>query len=105
MNEKKGLAKCILGLLLSILVMVGGAFGLDVQVNVEDAETSPPEVVETTAEEKEVTAPDEDVETEQSPVESTTTEDEEPPVDESVENEVTEPTDETQDTVTEKGEN
>lgn len=110
MNEKKGLAKCVFGLLLAILVMVGAAFGLDVQVNVEDAETSPPEVVETdevetTTEEKEVSTTDEVVETEQSTVESTPTEDEEPTVDESVENEVTEPTDETQDTVTEKGEN
>ena len=105
MNEKKGLAKCVFGLLLAILVMVGAAFGLDVQVNVEDAETSPPEVVETTTKETEVSTTDEVVETEQSTVESTPTEDEEPTVDESVENEVTEPTDETQDTVTEKGEN
>lgn len=105
MSETKGLVKCVFGFMLAILVMVGAAFGLDVQVKVTDTETTQPEVVETTAEEKEVTTPDEDVETEQSPVESTPTEDEEPSVDESVENEVTEPTDETQDTVTEKGEN
>lgn len=114
MSETKGLVKCILGFLLSILVIVGGAFGLDVQVNVEDAETNHAEGAETTFFENEVVEPateedilttDEVVETEQSSVDSTTAEDEEPIVDESVENEVTEPTDETQNTVTEKGEN
>lgn len=104
MSETKGLVKCVLGFLLSILVIVGGAFGLDVQVNVEDAESAPPEVVETTAEENVLTT--EDVaETEQSTVESTPTEDVETSADKSVEAEVTEPTDEPQNTVTEKGEN
>lgn len=110
MSETKGLVKCVLGFLLSILVIVGGAFGLDVQVNVEDTEPAPPEVVETdevetTTEEQEVSATDEVVETEQSTVESTPTEDEETSADESVEAEVTMPTDEQQNTVTEKGEN
>lgn len=110
MSEARGLVKCVLGFLLAILVIVGGAFGLDVQVNVEDAEPAPPEVVETdevetTTEEHDVSATDEVVETEQSPVESTPTEDEEPSADELVDAEVTEPTDEEQNTVTEKGEN
>lgn len=109
MSETKGLVKCVLGFLLAILVIVGGAFGLDVQVNVEDADPAPPEVVETdevetTTEEQDVSATDEVVETEQSPVESTPTEDEETSADESVE-EVTETTDDEQSTVTEKGEN
>ena len=77
MNETKGLVKCILGFVLSIVVIVGAYFGLDVQVNVEDAAPSPPEVVETT---------EEVVETEQSAVETTETVDEEIPVEESVEN-------------------
>ena len=110
MSETKGLVKCVLGFLLSILVIVGGAFGLDVQVNVEDAEPTQSEVVETdevepTTEEHEVSDNEEVVETEQSTVEPTPTEDEEPSVEESVEAEVTEPTDEPQNTVTEKGEN
>ena len=110
MSETKGLVKCILGFLLSILVIVGGAFGLDVQVNVEDAEPTPPEVVETdevetTTEENNVSATDEVVDTEQSIVDSTPTVDQEQSADESVEEEVTEPTDEPKNTVTEKGEN
>ena len=110
MSETKGLVKCILGFLLSILVIVGGAFGLDVQVNVEDAEPTPPEVVETdevetTTEENNVSATDEVVDTEQSIVDSTPTVDQEQSADESVEEEVTETTDEPQNTVTEKGEN
>ena len=93
MNETKGLVKCILGLVLSIVVMVGAAFGLDVKVNVQDAEVTTPEVVETTetnveevdtTEDEEVLATEEVVETEQSTVEPTETEDEETPVDESV---------------------
>ena len=110
MSETKGLVKCIFGFLLSILVIVGGAFGLDVQVNVEDAEPTPPEVVETdevetTTEENNVSATDEVVDTEQSIVDSTPTVDQEQSADESVEEEVTETTDEPQNTVTEKGEN
>lgn len=105
MSETKGLVKCVLGFLLAILVMVGGAFGLDVQVKVTDTETKPPEVVETTALEQDVSTTEDVAETEQSPVESTPAEDQETSADESVEAEVTEPTDEPQDTVTEKGEN
>lgn len=110
MSETRGLVKCVLGFLLAILVIVGGAFGLDVQVNVEDAEPTPPEVVETdevetTTEENNVSATDEEVDTEQSPVESTPAEDEETSADESVDAEVTEPTDDEQNNVTEKGEN
>lgn len=110
MNETKGLVKCVLGFLLAILVIVGGAFGLNVQVDVEDAETPSSEVVETdeveaTDKEHDVSATEEVVETEQSSVESTPTEDEETSADKSVEAEVTEPTDEPQNTVTEKGEN
>lgn len=104
MSETKGLVKCILGFLLSILVIVGGAFGLDVQVNVEDAEAAPSEVVKTTTEETVLTTQDV-VEAEQSTVDSTPTEDEDTSADESVDAEVTEPTDEQQNTVTEKGEN
>lgn len=110
MNETKGLVKCVLGFLLAILVIVGGAFGLNVQVDVEDAETPSSEVVETdeveaTDKEHDVSATEEVVETEQSSVESTPTEDEETSADKSVEAEVTEQTDEEQNTVTEKGEN
>lgn len=97
MKETKGLVKCILGFVLSILVMVGAAFGLDVKVNVQDAEGAPPEVVETTeTNAEEVDATEAVVETEQSTVETTETVDQEPTVEESVENEVTVPTDETQ---------
>lgn len=87
MNETKGLVKCILGFVLSIVVIVGAYFGLDVRVNVEDASASPPEVVETTeANVEEVDAAEEVVETEQSAVETTETVDEEMPVEELVEN-------------------
>lgn len=93
MNETKGLVKCILGFLLSILMIVGASVGLDVQVRIQDAEATPPEVVETAetyveevenTEGEEVLATEEVVETEQSPVEPTEAEDEEPTVDESV---------------------
>lgn len=93
MNETKGLVKCILGFLLSIIVIVGASFGLDVQVKVEDAGTSPPAVVETTetnveevdtTEGENILATEEVVETEQSTVEPTETADEETTVDESV---------------------
>jgi cytoskeletal protein RodZ len=105
MSETKGLVKCVFGLLLAILVMVGGAFGLDVQVKVTDTETTQPEVVETTAEGQDNSTTEDVVEEEQSPVDSTQTEDEVVSADKSVDAEVTEPTDETKDTVTEKGEN
>lgn len=109
MNETKGLVKCIFGFLLSILVIVGAAFGLNVQVNVEDAEQTAPDVVETndveTTTEEQVSATDEVVDTEQSIVDSTPTVDQEQSADECVDAEVTESTDEQQTTVTEKGEN
>lgn len=93
MNETKGLVKCVLGFLLSILMIVGASVGLDVQVRIQDAEATPPEVVGTAetyveevenAEGEEVLATEEVVETDQSPVEPTEAEDEEPTVDESV---------------------
>lgn len=109
MSETKGLVKCIFGFLLSILVIVGAAFGLDVQVNVEDTEHTAPDVVEAneveTTTEEQVSATDEVVDTEQSIVDSTTTVDQEQIADEYVDSEVTESTDEQQTTVTEKGEN
>ena len=47
MNEKKGreLFKCALGLVLSILVIVGAVFGIDIKVDVNDTNT--PSVEET----------------------------------------------------------
>lgn len=97
MSETKGLVKCVLGFILSILVIVGGAFGFDVQVNVEDTGETLSEVVETITEGEDVSQTDEVVETEeQSTVESAPTEDEEQSADESVEAEVTEPTDDHQ---------
>jgi cytoskeletal protein RodZ len=109
MSETKRLAKCVLGFLLAILVMVGGAIGLDVDVAVQ--ENTEPTQAEDLATDELGTEPEEDVlteeptvETEQSTVDSTPTEDEETSVDDSVEEDVTEPTDENQDTVTE-GEN
>jgi hypothetical protein len=120
MSETKGLVKCVLGFLLAILIIVGGIFGLDVKVDVEDTSTdttvseeevAPPvqdEITETeetpvdTAENQDVV--DEVVDTENSPADSTPTEDEQPVVDESGEAEVTQPTDDTEDVVTE-GEN
>lgn len=103
MSETKGLVKCALGFILAILVMVGGAFGLDVRVNVDDTNEPTSDVAETVTEEQ----PVDETET-QSPVETTPTEDQEQSVDESVEADVTEPTDNNQDVVTEnteKGEN
>lgn len=109
MSETKNLVKCALGFILAIIVMVGGAFGLDVKVNVDDTNSTNSEAVGNIAEEPPVEATDEVAENnQQSPVDSTPTEDEVPSVDESVEAEVTEPTDDTQETVTEnieKGEN
>lgn len=101
MNETKGLVKCVLGFLLSVIMMVGAAFGLDVQVNVEDAQTTPPEVVETTEapvdevdttteetvlETQEVVETEEVIETEQPTVETTEAVAEETTVEETFEN-------------------
>lgn len=111
MSETKGLVKRVLGFILSIAVIVGVIFGLDVKVNVNDTQDQTSEVVDDTtiAEEESVSETPKVEETEtQSPVESTPTEDEEPSVDESVDVDVTEPTDDNQDVVTEnteKGEN
>lgn len=120
MSETKGLVKCVLGFLLSIIIIVGGIFGLDVKVDVEDTSTdtsvseeevAPPvqdEITETeetpvdTTENQDVV--DEVVDTENSPADSTPTEDKQPVVDESGEAEVTQPTDDTENVVTE-GEN
>lgn len=107
MSETKRIVKCVLGFLLAIIIIVGGAVGLDVDVTVqEDAETTQAEVEETVLAdpETEENVPIEDeteVGTEQSTVESTPTEDEVTSADESADTEVTEPTDETQNTVTE----
>lgn len=106
MSETRGLVKCILGFVLAILVIVGASFGLDVQVNVEDAAPTQSDVVETdevepTTEETDVSATEEVVETEQSPADSTPAEDEDTCVDESVEADVTTTTDEPENTVTE----
>ena len=90
MSETRGLVKCVLGFLLSVLVIFGGVYGFNVEVEVTDTETQIPaetesvtletelETVETEAEE-DVTPPveetetiaDEVVETESSPAEST----------------------------------
>lgn len=116
MSETKGLVKCVLGFLLSIIIIVGGIFGLDVKVDVEDTSTDTPVL------EEEVTPPTQDdvanteetpvdttenkevVDAGNSPAESTPTEDKQPVVDESGEAEVTQPTDDTENVVTE-GEN
>jgi hypothetical protein len=113
MSENKGLVKCVLGFLLAILVIVGGMFGLDVKVEVEDTSTN------TTVLEEEVTPSTQDdvanteetpvdttenkevVDAENSPAESTPTEDEQPSVDESVSEDVADDTDDTQDVATE----
>lgn len=100
MSETRGLVKCVLGFLLSILVIVGGAFGLDVNVDVTDTQNPTSEVGEPPTEEN-VEITDEVVETQESPADSTPTEDEGTCVDESVEADVTTTTDEKENTVTE----
>lgn len=99
MSETKGFVKCVLGFLLSILVIAGGIFGLDVKVEVEDkgATSEVVEDVVVAPVEQETPAP----ENENSPADSTPTEDVQPSVDESVQGEVTQPADNTQDVVTE----
>ena len=99
MSETKGLVKCVLGFLLSILVIVGGAFGLDVNVDVTDTQTPTSEVGEPPTEEN-VEITDEVFETQESPADSTPTEEENSCVDESVEADVTTTTDETETNVT-----
>ena len=117
MSETKGLVvKCVLGFLLSIIIIVGGIFGLDVKVDVEDTSTdtsvseeevAPPvqdEITETEETPVDTTENQDVVDTENSPADSTPTEDKQPVVDESGEAEVTQPTDDTENVVTE-GEN
>lgn len=108
MSETKGLVKCVLGFLLSILVIVGGIFGIDVKVNVEDTEVEESVATVTTFEpvvDENDSATDNVVESEQSPVESTPAEDQEESADESVNEPVTDIPDEPQKIVTEEGEN
>lgn len=99
MSENKGLVRCVLGFLLAILVVVGGIFGLDVKVEVEDTTdvTAPPAVEDVVPNQDETPQP----ETQDSPAESTPTEDVQPSVDESEQGEVTPPADDTQTDVTE----
>lgn len=117
MSETRKLVKCVFGLLLSIIVIVGGIYGFDYKVEVIDTNTPTTEGDATSTEEEDVSVTDDvtDVEedvveedvtdevvgTEQSPADSTQTEDDEPSVDESVEADVTEPTDEPENAVTE----
>jgi hypothetical protein len=61
MSETKRLVKCALGFILAILMIVGAAFGLDVEVDVNDTDQNS-EVVET-------------IDKEQSSVDSTKSED------------------------------
>jgi hypothetical protein len=111
MSENKGLVKCVLGFLLAILVIAGGIFGLNVDVevteNTENATTSEETfgpVYKDVPTEVPVDTTDEVVDSDESPADSTPTEDEQPVVDESDGAEVTQPTDNTEDVVTE-GEN
>lgn len=108
MSETKGLVKCVLGFLLSIIVIVGGIFGIDVKVNVEDTEIEESVATVTTFEpvaaENDSTT-DDVVESDQSPAESTPAEDQEESADESVNEDVTDITDKPQNIVTEEGEN
>ena len=115
MSENKGLVKCAIGFVLAILVIVGAIFGLDVDVEVTDNTENNPtfegefvgpiqEQDNINSDEVPADTTDEVVDTDQSPADSTPTEDEVPSVDESDEAEVTQPTDDTEDVVTE-GEN
>ena len=114
MSEKKGLVKCAIGFVLTILVIVGAMFGLNVDVEVsENTENNPtleedfvgPLKQEGHDYSDEANAETTDVvETDESPADSTPTEDEQPSVDESGEADVTQPTDDTENVVTE-GEN
>ena len=122
MNENKNLVKCALGFLLAILVIVGGIFGLDVNVRVNDTSTDAPTmeepvasdvpvdetVVESTENEDAVDTDkvvddttDEVVDPEHPSGDSAPSEEEQPSVDEPVVDEVTDPTDENEETVTE----
>ena len=115
MSENKGLVKCVLGFLLALIVIVGGIFGLDIDVEVTDdtqntlvSDDNLLPIVPNSdkiTEETPVDTTDNVVDTTESPAESTPTEDGNSVVDESAEAEVTEPTDETENIVTEEGEN
>lgn len=91
MSETRGLVKSALGFLLAILVMVGSAFGLDIQVDMTDTQNQTSDVGRPPTEEN-VEITDEVVETNQSPADSTPTEDSEPCVEDSVDEIVTEAT-------------
>lgn len=114
MSENKGLAKCAIGLVLAILVIVGAIFGLDINVEVNESTENTPALEENfvpigndsenVSEEVPVETTNEVVDTDESPADSTPTEDEQPVVDESDGAEVTQPTDNTENVVTE-GEN
>ena len=114
MSENKGLVRCAIGFVLAIIIIVGAIFGLNVDVEVTETTENNPTSDETFApidkdsenvtDEVPVDTTDEVVDTEQSPADSTPTEEDVPSVDESDEAEVTQPTDNTEDVVTE-GEN
>lgn len=115
MSENKGLVKCAIGLVLTILVIVGAMFGLNVDVEVTDSAENTlalgddfigpiQEEAEIDSEQEVADTSNEVVDENQSPADSTPTEDEQPVVDESDGAEVTQPTDETENVVTE-GEN
>jgi hypothetical protein len=88
MSETRVLVRCALGFILAVLVIVGGIFGFDVKVDIDD--TQPPAFEEVSDEATIETSAD-----------STPTEDVETSVDESVEEEVALPTDNTEDVATE----
>ena len=116
MKKQSGLAKSVIGLVVTILIVVGGLYGLNIDIELadsvqppeneteslvspapeaENADTSVVVDVETTVE-----VPDA-VETEQPSNESAPLEDETQSVDESVEEDVTPPADDTENVVTE----
>lgn len=112
MNETRSMVKSALGLILALVVVVGGIYGFNVKVEVQDTEVEAQEttaveapkattatVAQTTDDESEATQP---VATQEpmSTTVSTPVVDEQPDVDNSADTEVTEPTEEEQ-TVTE----
>ena len=101
MSEKRSTIKAILGLILTLVILIGGMYGFNVQVDVQDEQETiveeTTEIVTTDAETEKV----EDVEdvdisepTKQEPIsttESTPVADEQPDVDNSEDVEVAEP--------------
>lgn len=123
MKKQTGLAKAIVGLVLVICAIVGGFYGFGIDFDITDVTTGNTNIeedfvplkpmpdekndsedvdVETTDDTTDVV--EDVVDTEQSPADSAPTEDETPSADESGEEEVTQPTDNTEEVVTE-GEN